>query len=110
MSVPLAKASIIDIKAIIALLFYEVRIMFTFGAREAKNEFGRLLDTAQRETVTIKKKGRPVAVVMSIDEFKRLEEAEDALWAILAKASEVEGLVSPEESEKFLESLRHAKT
>lgn len=83
--------------------------MSTFGAREAKNEFGRLLDTAQRETVVIEKKGRPVAVLMSVDEFKRLEEAEDALWEVLAKASETEGLVSPEESEKFLESLRHAK-
>lgn len=83
--------------------------MSTFGAREAKNEFGRLLDTAQRETVMIEKKGRPVAVIMSIEEFKRLEEIEDALWNILAKNSEAEGLVSPEESEKFLESLRHAK-
>jgi antitoxin Phd len=84
--------------------------MSTFSAREAKNEFGRLLDTAQRETVMIEKKGRPVAVVMSMDEFKRLEEAEDALWEVLAKASEAEGLVSPEESEKFLKSLRHAET
>ena len=69
--------------------------MFTFGAREAKNEFGRLLDTAQRETVMIEKKGRPVAVVMSIQEFKRLEEAEDALWEVLAKASEAEEVSKP---------------
>lgn len=39
--------------------------METFAAREARNNFGRLLDTAQRETVTIEKKGRPVAVVLS---------------------------------------------
>ena len=84
--------------------------MSTFGAREAKNEFGRLLDTAQREPVTIEKKGRPVAVVISLEEFKRLEAAEDALWEVLARASEAEGLLSPEESEKFLESLRHAKS
>lgn len=83
--------------------------MSTFAAREAKNEFGRLLDTAQRETVMIEKKGRAVAVIMSIEEFQRLEEAEDALWEMLAKASEAEGLVSPEESEKFLESLRYAE-
>lgn len=83
--------------------------MSTFGAREAKNEFGRLLDTAQREAVMIEKKGRPVAVVLSVDEYKRLEEAEDALWEVLAKASEAEGLISPEESETFLESLRHAE-
>ncbi len=39
--------------------------MEIFAAREAKNQFGRLLDTAQREPVTIEKKGRPVAVVVS---------------------------------------------
>lgn len=39
--------------------------METFAAREARNNFGRLLDTVQRETVTIEKKGRPVAVVLS---------------------------------------------
>ena len=39
--------------------------METFAAREAKNAFGRLLDTAQREPVTIEKKGRPVVVVLS---------------------------------------------
>jgi prevent-host-death family protein len=83
--------------------------MSIFGAREAKNEFGRLLDTAQRETVMIEKKGRPVAVIMSLEEYKRLEEAEDALWEVLAKSSEAEGLVSPEESEIFLASLRHAQ-
>jgi len=83
--------------------------MSTFGAREAKNEFGRLLDTAQRETVMIEKKGRPVAVVISIEEYKRLEAAQDALLEMLAKSSEAEGLVSPEESEQFLDSIRHAK-
>lgn len=82
--------------------------MFTFGAREAKNEFGRLLDTAQREKVMIEKKGRPVAIIMSLEEFKRLEKAEDSIWELLAKKSEEEGLINPKESEKFLESLRHA--
>ena len=42
--------------------------MKVFGAREAKDEFGRLLDTARREPVTIEKKGRPVAVVLSIED------------------------------------------
>jgi prevent-host-death family protein len=83
--------------------------MSIFGAREAKNEFGRLLDTAQRETVLIEKKGRPVAVVISVEAFKRLEEAEDALWEVLAKASEAKGLATPEESEEFIRSLRDAK-
>jgi prevent-host-death family protein len=43
--------------------------MYKVAAREAKNEFGRLLDNAQREPITIEKKGRPVAVVLSIPEY-----------------------------------------
>lgn len=47
--------------------------MKTMPAAEAKTNFGTLLDTAQREPVTISKKGRPVAVLMSIQEFEEHE-------------------------------------
>ncbi len=47
--------------------------MRTMAALEAKNRFGELLDTAQREPVTIEKHGRPVAVVLSAAEFNELE-------------------------------------
>ncbi|WP_342146311.1 type II toxin-antitoxin system Phd/YefM family antitoxin [Rickettsiella endosymbiont of Aleochara curtula] len=80
--------------------------MLTLGAREAKNEFGRLLDAAQSENVLIEKKGRPVAVVLSIKKYQLLEDAQDKLWEILAKTSEMDGLVSEKESEDFLKSLR----
>ena len=39
-------------------------------ATEAKTNFGALLDKVQREPLTISKKGRPVAVLMSMDEFE----------------------------------------
>ncbi len=39
-------------------------------ATEAKTNFGALLEKAQREPLTISKKGRPVAVLMSMDEFE----------------------------------------
>ena len=39
-------------------------------AAEAKTNFGALLDKVQREPLTITKKGRPVAVLMSMDEFE----------------------------------------
>ncbi len=40
------------------------------SASEAKTNFGQLLERVQREPLTISKKGRPVAVLMSIDEFE----------------------------------------
>ena len=39
----------------------------------AQNNFGELLDTAQREPVTIEKRGRPVAVVISMAEYHASE-------------------------------------
>ena len=42
-------------------------------AAQAKTNFGALLDSVQREPVTISKKGRPVAVMMSIQEYEAHE-------------------------------------
>ena len=39
-------------------------------AAEARTNFGALLDKVQREPLTISKKGRPVAVLMSMEEFE----------------------------------------
>ena len=39
-------------------------------AAEAKANFGALLEKVQREPIAISKKGRPVAVLMSMEEFE----------------------------------------
>ncbi len=84
--------------------------MKTFAASEAKNEFGRLLDTAQREPVTIEKKGRPVAVLLSLEEYQRLEALDDAWWVARAEEAEKEGdWLGPEESEKLIRELLGAE-
>jgi prevent-host-death family protein len=44
------------------------------SARDAKNTFGLLLDTARAEPVAIEKHGRAVVVVLSVEEFERLQE------------------------------------
>ncbi|MCK5749213.1 MAG: type II toxin-antitoxin system Phd/YefM family antitoxin [Oricola sp.] len=46
--------------------------MKSMSAKEAKNGFGLLLDTARAEPVTIEKHGRPVVVVLSTEEYDRL--------------------------------------
>lgn len=46
--------------------------MRSISAIDAKNRFGQLLDAAQREPVTVTKKGRPAVVVLSIDDFERM--------------------------------------
>jgi len=44
--------------------------MTTISASEAKTHFGALMDKAQKEPVTIEKQGRPVAVVLSYEEYQ----------------------------------------
>jgi prevent-host-death family protein len=46
--------------------------MKSMSAKDAKNGFGLLFDTARAEPVTIEKHGRPVVVVLSVEEFQRL--------------------------------------
>jgi len=47
--------------------------MQSIAAKEAKTHFGELMDTVQREPVSIKKYGRPVAVIMSAEKYKQFK-------------------------------------
>ena len=46
--------------------------MKTMSAREAKNTFGLMIDTARAEPVLIEKHGRGVVVVVAVEEYERL--------------------------------------
>jgi len=47
-------------------------VMKTMSAREAKNAFGLMIDTARAEPVRIEKHGRGVVMVVSVEEYERL--------------------------------------
>jgi prevent-host-death family protein len=64
--------------------------MKDMSSTEAKTHFGTLLDLAQREPVTIHKKGRAVAVMMSMQDF----EAHEAMKLKLLQQAIDEGLAS----------------
>ena len=42
------------------------------NARTAKNQFGQLLDSAQRGPVRVTRRGRPVGVLLSEEQYQRL--------------------------------------
>ena len=46
--------------------------MKTLSAREAKNAFGLMIDTARAEPVLIEKHGRGVVMVIAVQEYERL--------------------------------------
>jgi prevent-host-death family protein len=41
-------------------------------AREAKYNFGRMIDLARSEPLVVEKHGRPVVVVLAVEEFERM--------------------------------------
>ncbi len=49
--------------------------MITITSVEAQNRFGHLLDTAQREPITITRRGRPVAMLMAVEIFEAQQQA-----------------------------------
>lgn len=46
--------------------------MRSMSAKDAKYGFGRLIDLARAEPVIVEKHGRPVVVVMAVEEYERL--------------------------------------
>ncbi len=48
--------------------------MQNMSAKDAKYGFGRLIDLARSEPVVVEKHGRPVVVVLAIEEYERLRE------------------------------------
>jgi prevent-host-death family protein len=50
--------------------------MNSLSAREAKYNFGRLIDSARAAPVVVEKHGRPVVIVLSVEEYERLKSIE----------------------------------
>jgi prevent-host-death family protein len=71
-----------------------------FSAKEAKNNFGRLLDEARIAPVTIEKNGKKVAVLMSVEEYEE-ESASAEFWKGIEK-SRKSGKISGQTIEKSL--------
>lgn len=77
--------------------------MKAIAAKDAKNNFGEMLDTVQREPLTIKKRGRAVAVVMSAQEYQQMK-----LERLRAKLAVGEGQLDRgegEDGESFFAAL-----
>jgi len=55
--------------------------MKTVSATEIKNRLGQYLARVAVEPVGIEKNGRPVAVLLSFEEYELLQRSDDFLWA-----------------------------
>ena len=52
--------------------------MQALSAKDAKYGFGRLIDLARAKPIAVTKHGRPVVVVLSVEEYERLKALESA--------------------------------
>jgi prevent-host-death family protein len=53
----------------------EGHAMQSVSAKDAKYGFGRLIDLARSEPIIVEKHGRPVVVVLAIEECERLRDS-----------------------------------
>ena len=81
----------------------------TFTAKEAKNNFGRLIDEAHTHPVSIEKHGRKVAVVVSARDYEEFEAMRDAYWGMAASRSHTKGYIGTKKSQKLIERLANAR-
>lgn len=81
------------------------------NASDAKREFGDLLLKAQQSPVEINKNGKPVAVVVSVEEYQQLQTLKEAyLKAELQKGLDDIAAGRVKEGQAVMDNLRKRLT
>lgn len=75
------------------------------NATEMKQRLGQYLDYALLGPVIVEKSGRPLVVLLSVEEYERLCAFEDIFWAQKAKEAEKSGWASVEEVSALIERV-----
>ena len=79
-----------------------------FTAKEAKNNFGRLLDEARYAPVAVEKNGRRVAVVLSLQEYDEFQIHRDVLWGRRATEARKKGYIGVAKTMKMFKDALNA--
>jgi len=74
-----------------------------------KNKMGQYFQLAMSEPISVERNGRPIAILLSVDEYERLTRIEDAYWGEKAKAAEAEGFLSAKETKEFIKASLDVK-
>jgi len=84
--------------------------MKTASATDVKNRFGEYLHDTVKEPVIIEKTGRPVAVMISMEEFQRFQAMEDAFWIQKAEEAEAGGYLGAKGTKAFIKAMLKEKS
>lgn len=86
-----------------------VRKVKTLTATALRHKLGEVIEGIKTEPVLVEKSGRPVAVLLSYEDFQRLQDLEDAWWGEKARKAAATGFLSSGETESWLkEKLNEA--
>ena len=87
--------------------------MTLFTASDARRRFGRLLETVQREPVTITKNGRAVAIIVSTSDNELIAAVkgffEERYWSERITDAERGGYIGVEESGRIMSEALNAE-
>ena len=78
-------------------------------ATDVKNKFGEYLEIARIEAIEVRKTGRPVAVLLSWEEYERLIALDDEWWAEQARKAEKKGYVGPAQTMNLIKRRMREK-
>lgn len=80
-------------------------LMKTMTSTEARQSFSTIITSAEREPITISKKNKDIAVVLSSKRYQELTKLEDILYGKAAQLAIKEGLAPKSEVEELLNSI-----
>ncbi len=61
------------------------------NSTDFKNNFGEFLDLARDEPIAVNRSGKPVAVLVSVEEFAHFQRLNDLYWLARATGAEAAG-------------------
>jgi prevent-host-death family protein len=81
--------------------------MLTMTSLDAQQQFGTLIDASQRQPVTVTRRGRPVAVVLSYEDYQAQANAQTIPWSVAALISETHPLLGKQAGQSMRAHLSH---
>lgn len=79
--------------------------MKTLTSTEARQSFSTIITSAEKEPVTISKKNKDIAVILSSKRYQELTRLEDILYGKAAQLAIKEGLAPKNEVDDLLDSI-----
>jgi prevent-host-death family protein len=77
-------------------------VVKTLTATELQDKFSEVVEGIRSGPVLVEKSGRPVAVILSYQDFERFRDLEDAWWGEQAHNAATKGILSVQETASWI--------